>query len=34
MHVREDAILLYGFVTEEDLKLFQMLTSVSGFGPA
>jgi Holliday junction DNA helicase RuvA len=32
-HVREDAILLYGFAAEEDLKLFQMLTSVSGFGP-
>jgi len=32
-HVREDAILLYGFATEEDLKLFQMLINVSGFGP-
>ena len=32
-HVREDAILLYGFAAEEDLKLFQMLINVSGFGP-
>ena len=24
-HVREDAILLYGFASEEDLKLFEML---------
>jgi len=33
MHVREDAILLYGFASEEDLKLFQMIINVSGFGP-
>jgi holliday junction DNA helicase RuvA len=33
MHVREDAILLYGFTAEEDLKLFEMLLGVSGFGP-
>ena len=32
-HVREDAILLYGFASEEDLKLFEMLINVSGFGP-
>jgi Holliday junction DNA helicase RuvA len=32
-HVREDAILLYGFATEEDLKLFEMLLNVSGVGP-
>ncbi len=32
-HVREDAILLYGFAAEEDLKLFEMLINVSGFGP-
>jgi Holliday junction DNA helicase RuvA len=32
-HVREDAILLYGFAAEEDLKLFQMLINVSGVGP-
>jgi holliday junction DNA helicase RuvA len=33
MHVREDAILLFGFASEDDLKLFQMLINVSGFGP-
>jgi Holliday junction DNA helicase RuvA len=33
MHVRDDAILLYGFSAEEDLKLFQMLINVTGFGP-
>ena len=32
-HVREDAILLFGFTAEEDLKLFEMLLGVSGFGP-
>jgi Holliday junction DNA helicase RuvA len=32
-HVREDAILLFGFAAEEDLKLFQMFINVSGFGP-
>jgi holliday junction DNA helicase RuvA len=33
MAVREDAITLYGFADEETLRLFQMLLSVSGFGP-
>jgi len=32
-HVREDAIVLYGFTSEEDLRLFQMLINVSGIGP-
>jgi Holliday junction DNA helicase RuvA len=32
-HVREDAILLFGFNTPEELKLFQMLINISGFGP-
>ena len=32
-YVREDAILLYGFCAEEDLKLFQLLIGVSGVGP-
>lgn len=32
-HVREDAIILYGFKDEETLKLFQKLISVSGIGP-
>lgn len=32
-YVREDALLLYGFRTEREKKLFLMLTSVSGIGP-
>ncbi len=32
-HVREDALDLYGFSTLEDLKLFELLISVSGVGP-
>jgi Holliday junction DNA helicase RuvA len=31
--VREDAITLYGFVSEEDLTFFKQLLSVSGIGP-
>ena len=31
--VREDAIKLYGFPTEDDLELFIQLTGVSGVGP-
>ncbi len=31
--VRDDAIDLYGFLTEEELAFFKMLTSVSGLGP-
>jgi Holliday junction DNA helicase RuvA len=33
MVVREDAILLFGFASGEELKLFQLLQGVSGFGP-
>lgn len=33
MAVREDAMELYGFCTEEELKLFKMLISISGVGP-
>jgi Holliday junction DNA helicase RuvA len=33
LHVREDAQQLYGFATEEERKLFQMLISISGIGP-
>jgi Holliday junction DNA helicase RuvA len=32
-HVREDALLLYGFLTADEKKLFEKLTSVSGIGP-
>lgn len=32
-HVREDHIILYGFKDENDLFLFEKLTSVSGIGP-
>ena len=31
--VREDAMLLYGFLSEDDLELFRMLLGVSGIGP-
>ena len=31
--VREDAIKLYGFASEDDLELFIQLTGVSGVGP-
>ena len=33
LNVREDAMDLYGFATQEELKLFQQLISVSGVGP-
>ncbi len=33
LHVREDALELYGFLTEEELELFEMLIGVSGIGP-
>jgi holliday junction DNA helicase RuvA len=33
MVVRQDAILLYGFQTADELKVFRMLTSVSRVGP-
>lgn len=33
LHVREDAMQLYGFLTRDDLKMFRMLLSVSGIGP-
>ncbi len=33
LHVREDAMLLYGFYTREELACFELLISVSGVGP-
>jgi len=33
MHIREDAVLLYGFKTQEEKQAFEMLLSVSGVGP-
>lgn len=32
-HVREDVLALYGFQSEEELHMFQLLISVSGIGP-
>ncbi len=33
LSVKEDAVDLYGFSTQEELNLFQLLLSVSGVGP-
>lgn len=33
MQVREDAVVLFGFLTKDDLEMFRMLTGVSGVGP-
>lgn len=33
LHVREDAIGLFGFLTREDLKTFKLLITVNGIGP-
>jgi len=32
-HVREDALALYGFLTLEELDMFELLISISGIGP-
>ena len=33
LHIREDVMDLYGFLTQEELSTFEMLISVSGVGP-
>lgn len=33
LHVREDNIGLFGFLTREDLKIFKLLITVNGIGP-
>jgi len=33
MHVREDAMVLFGFATEAEREIFRMLISISGIGP-
>lgn len=32
-HVREDQLALYGFLTEAELDMFELLISISGIGP-
>lgn len=32
-YVREDILALYGFLTPEDLEMFELLISISGIGP-
>jgi len=33
LHVREDAMTLYGFATQDEKDLYKILTTVSGIGP-
>lgn len=33
LYIREDAMMLYGFLTKDDLNLFKQLITVSGIGP-
>ena len=33
LYVREDQLVLYGFSTQQELKFFQLVLSVSGIGP-
>lgn len=32
-HVREDAMLLFGFLSKDDLQMFRLLLNVNGIGP-
>ncbi|HZK28387.1 MAG TPA: Holliday junction branch migration protein RuvA [Thermoclostridium sp.] len=33
LHIREDSWTIYGFISEEELKMFKRLITVSGIGP-
>lgn len=33
LHVKEDAMSLYGFLTRDDLEMFKLLITVNGIGP-
>jgi len=33
LHVREDALVLFGFLSDKELSLFESLISISGVGP-
>lgn len=33
LHVREDILALYGFATEDELEMFELLLGVNGVGP-
>ncbi|MBO5303873.1 MAG: Holliday junction branch migration protein RuvA [Lachnospiraceae bacterium] len=33
LHVKEDAMSLFGFITKDDLKVFKLLLGVNGIGP-
>ena len=33
LHVREDAMLLFGFLSKDDLQMFRLLLNVNGIGP-
>lgn len=33
LHLREDSVRLFGFITEEEREVFKMILSVSGIGP-
>lgn len=33
LQVREDAMILFGFLTKDDLRVFELLLGVSGIGP-